>query len=70
MGKKLLKKYIRYKKKRKGYRGTGRVERVRYYWEFTNPPPDYVKFLQKLMEKRVKEWRRRKLQSWKLRQSY
>jgi len=68
-GKKLLKKYMRYKKKHKGYRGpvnwltpikrkkvieeTENGRRVRYYWEFTNPPPDYVKFLQEQMEKRA-----------------
>ncbi|WP_457549804.1 hypothetical protein [Archaeoglobus sp.] len=71
-GKKLLKKYVRYKKKRKGYRGPVNwltpikrkrvveenedgMREVRYYWEFTNPPPDYVKFLQELTEKRVKD---------------
>jgi hypothetical protein len=68
-GKKLLKKYIRYKKKHRGYRGpvnwltpikrkkivekTENGKRIRYYWEFTNPPPDYMKFLQEQMEKRA-----------------
>ncbi len=68
-GKKLLKKYMRYKKKHKGYRGpvnwltpikrkkvieeTENGKKVRYYWEFTNPPPDYIKFLQEQVEKKV-----------------
>ena len=58
-GKKLLKKYIRYKKKRKKYKGhvnwltqirrkqlEAEDGRTIYYWEFTNPPPDYLKFLE------------------------
>ncbi len=69
LGKKLLKKYVRYKKKHRGYRGpvnwvtpikrkkvveeTEDGKKIRYYWEFTNPPPDYVKFLQEQMEKRA-----------------
>jgi DNA-binding transcriptional ArsR family regulator len=58
-GKKLLKKYVKYKRKRKEYKGPvnwltqiKRKEfetedgRTIYYWEFTNPPPDYLKFLE------------------------
>ncbi len=70
-GRKLLKKYIRYKKKHKGCRGPinwitqlkrkemvveiNGKKRKRVYWEFANPPPDYLKYLEERIEKRLKE---------------
>jgi len=65
-GRKLLKKYLRYKRKHKDYRGPvnwlTQLKRkqfktedgkIIYYWEFTNPPPDYLKFLEE-REKQMK----------------
>ena len=71
LGMRLMKKYSRYKRKNKGYRGpvnwitqlkrkeeivevNGKKKR-RVYWEFANPPPDYLKYLEERMEKRLKE---------------
>lgn len=57
-GRKLLKKYLRYKRKHRKYEGPiNWITQVRrkkinkdgndiYYWEFAHPPPDYVKFLE------------------------
>ena len=51
LGKKLLKKYLRYKRKHKGYHGPVnylcKLVKKGNLWEWENPPPDYLKYLEK-----------------------
>lgn len=50
LGKKILKRYLKYKRKHKRYQGPinwlCKLVKKGDFWEWENPPPDYVKFLE------------------------
>ena len=58
LGKKLLKRYLKYKRKHPKYQGPVnylcKLVKRENRWEWENPPPDYLKYLEELQKKRNK----------------